>query len=1481
MSTGVVSAAPISGSTFAKPTSQPGTLFSTTAQPATLFGGTTTPALFGTTPNFSAAVVSASNATGNTSASTIKPPASSASMFSSLGAVVKPSTPTFATVSASNPAALNFSMTSSASVANTGSATPVFSGSTLFSGLTGIGTSVTDTSNKISLPALSATTVPNFQSMNLSTTKPVPQNVSTSLNTSVSGALVAPKNQVAGTATFAVKPMVQPLLTTPKDVQPISVVPKQPSKPDILTNTQTPVQQSSDPSAVKKDDTTVVNSHAIELQIRDEIRNFHGELQELFHRCRNIDLNVGTDEEKSSLVLTTNSLMEFYKELQETTDSLTADVHYLKQAVMQSFAWYEDTKSRQRRYTDPNYANLLQTQELDPFSEKQLMYIKHLIFDIESQLKQVDGFLDNQWAEFQDACKKQAKERMQLPVLEPIYQSLVRQNAILDKQRYVLKDIASRIKTRSRKAAGYPSVMNINLTNSNQDDLKLDEELSKLKINDKDIFAYKYERIIRDERKFTHAKHAALCEFFCNRSVVHIAPKKPKWLSSPVLRSNVTSLPTYITSPHVQRSLNQTFDHIAQNKYSLPQANNVETNISSSNVFNFSLLEASQTKLQQPAEKIPVQQKPMFNMPNMSEPQVFKPAVSMTSAVPENTYSMKYSAPSSITVTSAPVFSFTGTSSNVTQSKPQYFTSNAQSSGPVNFSLGSNITITPVSLNADRDKPSQAKSNNMFSFSPTNTAATIPQNKTDIVARAKVFEAKKETTKSIAQPEATLIKPNVVKTTSSSSATTESTFFGGMSTPEGKASQPFNFTVPQAKTTPIAKEPTGAVTTANTFKPASDNIVQGRDSLDTAAFSFGKALSLGQQSTPKPKANTSLMFGQGTVSPPITVAPLTSSSAADTQKAAPKPAFSIPQTTVPVSSKSSEAPVTPVTTAVSTPVVSKVETVSTTTELTTSLFGNVCTTTASAPSLFKQPSIATTNSGAFTSAGTSSLFSGASVSTPASSSIFGQQVTSTVSTSTPTPSTVSSIFAQAISTPAASTASIFGNNQTTTGSLFGVKVTTPQAATSLFAQKTENNNTTSASSTSFSFVQSATSVSAAELPKTTSIFGGAVQTTSTGFGTATTTTGFSFLQPANTTSTTQQAAAKAAIFSSAGETKPTETVSAPADKSSQEATFGFDSLAVSSADNNKFSFGNLTVSALSPNANTTTAVTTGASTFSFVQPAATNPTTTTTASFGGFGLFGKPATTTTASSFMGQPVCSPSTFTQNTGSAFGQSAGNIFAQKSSTPTANIGSIFGQSAGGSLFGGTAANTAPASSTASIFGQTASTPFGSSASSTTTKTGSIFGQSSDFGSSPATTTSGSIFGQNTFGNPAATTASSFSFNPNTGPANSGFGTSSGSIFGAKPTFGQAPAFGQPATFGSPSAFGAAPASANVFGSPASPTQSSGTFGGGFSSPSAFGQKPVFGSPPNFGQGSFGAAPAFGSSPSFGSPQFGQGSASPPGG
>lgn len=136
--------------------------------------------------------------------------------------------------------------------------------------------------------------------------------------------------------------------------------------------------------------------------------------KDLAIRLEPVIWNVGTDEERKLLAEKTSSLEEFLKELKETTNGLTDDIAYLKTLMFQSFAWLEESKSKNSAKSSPG----ARVQS----NNNQIEDLQSLFYYTQNQLTQATKALDLKWSNYQS--REMAK--MKIPSIEAIYQTLIR-----------------------------------------------------------------------------------------------------------------------------------------------------------------------------------------------------------------------------------------------------------------------------------------------------------------------------------------------------------------------------------------------------------------------------------------------------------------------------------------------------------------------------------------------------------------------------------------------------------------------------------------------------------------------------------------------------------------------------------------------------------------------------------------------------------------------------------------------------------------------------------------------------------------------------------------------------------------------------------------------------------------------------------------------------------------------------------------------
>jgi nuclear pore complex protein Nup214 len=66
---------------------------------------------------------------------------------------------------------------------------------------------------------------------------------------------------------------------------------------------------------------------------------------------------VGSEDEKRILYLKADAMDEFWRELKDTTQAQSSEIHGLKSVLMETFAWVEEAKSRTQQLNCPMYVH--------------------------------------------------------------------------------------------------------------------------------------------------------------------------------------------------------------------------------------------------------------------------------------------------------------------------------------------------------------------------------------------------------------------------------------------------------------------------------------------------------------------------------------------------------------------------------------------------------------------------------------------------------------------------------------------------------------------------------------------------------------------------------------------------------------------------------------------------------------------------------------------------------------------------------------------------------------------------------------------------------------------------------------------------------------------------------------------------------------------------------------------------------------------
>lgn len=1111
--------------------------------------------------------------------------------------------------------------------------------------------------------------------------------------------------------------------------------------------------------------------------------------------------------------------------------------------------------------------------QADPLTTKRVASVKKLAYYVQSQLEQAQKALNYKWNEAitKDANFNKPGHRMIRPILDDVYQPLVKQQEILSRQQAVLRTLRNTLK----ECDVMPILKTKSLLRSTP--FKNKDPLSKLT---KNILNMSIEPEKPKDSLLSAQKLEALRDILSNHKTVKIKPVNvemrqhlatmklnyEKSLKEKAQAIPVKSEPT--VQPQIQPTQPQTKPAFTNKEVKIEPKQEMKP--SPINVPSFTPVGG----MTQPIPGLMNVVRTLFTDEPKSE--VSSPIQLPQPKPVHPVLSQQYSPITPVALSSSPPANTRSVLKDLLQNKQANNEAKANEAkndantfmgqpicSPSSFTFSSTTSAPSATrTTAFTAKPISDITNMFTKFQPQ---TFVPESKSLFAPEFKspIFEPKSQTFAQGTKTQSLIQEPKIQTSviTGPKSFETGEPETSDTKTLQPKTDKPTTVVFGLKSSTPLPKPnvPDVLKTTQDLVKPIDKILpkpVEKENQSENLDTEVNQAKSIENKEMPKLQSKTSVL---GVL--PENIAHANASTVSDDAKAndiktevdaeiakvmeKPTPASSSASSIFAAGNANIDSVITPISTPKSDTDKSESDHADTTASPKSSIFSS--SSNSSAASIFGAAVASQTTVPTTTTSQASSIFASAvSSSPPSSSSIFGLSTKGSIfgssqtsvfgSTTSPTATTESKPSVFSTPTPASATpdspSSVFGSAVTTSqsGSIFGSSVfatATTTSVTSVFGSPvTSVFGATSTQSSVFGGTTTSTSIFSSTATTTQASLFSSVTTTSTPSAFTSTTTQASSPFGSSTTTTTSS------LFGSSGGS----VFAAAGTGSNQTSVFGVPPATTQAS--SLFS--------------SATAVTTQASVFG----AATTPTTQTS-------VFGVSTGTTQASVFGSTNPSSvfgttPTTTAQSSTSLFGGAESNLFAAASISTTSapsqtSGGSIFGGSSSGSVFGGNTnvfgGKTAFGQSnqaSASIFGGGGATSFGQqptnnfwSGGNANTEGG--FGSASGGFGQQATTQASSIFG--------GTTGGSFS---TPSPSGQAFGSPQQGVFGSpQQQSGTASAFGGSPTFGSKPVFGGTPS----FGSP---TSGFGTFGGFNKSPSSgFGAPPAFG-----GSATFGSNAPFGS-------------------
>ncbi|XP_047024011.1 nuclear pore complex protein Nup214 isoform X3 [Helicoverpa zea] len=1282
-----------------------------------------------------------------------------------------------------------------------------------------------------------------------------------------------PPRVQAQTQLFAAAPQQLEQKPTPVDIKPSPIAQLQASvaqTPAAPKLTPAQIQENAALKAEQEKINEMKANQELKNMLVKEVNDFQMELYKFMVKTRETQAKLQRDIDSINASFNYNSQDAEQLRKECSSDELRNAIAQLKLELVRACAVVAEARTHAEAKDNHQWT------QADPLTTKRVASVKKLAYYVQNQLEQAQKSLDYKWNEavLRDSQSNKSGPHMIRPVLDDVYQPLVKQQEILSRQQAVLRTLRNTLNECDVTPMFKSTSLLRNTPFRNKDPLsKLTKNILNMSLDTNDGK--------KKESLLTAQKLDALRDMLSNHKTVKIKPVNVE------MRQHLATM-----RMNYEKSLKEKVQPEKQVK-SEPEVE-IKPVIKQVQPQPFAA-----PKVESKVEPKPEPFKPSpINVPSFTPVGGMKPTVPGLASVartlfteepkPEPPKPQPQAAPLKPV---APAFSFSSTPASAdTRSVLKDLLQNKQAKNEANTFMGQPIcsptsfaftTTTATSTPAPTLFTSKPVGDNMFSkFQPqtfvqdSKPQAFAPEPKTQAFtsepklpafsAEPKPFAENKLATSIFSSPKSSETgEPEAeTKTVSLKPKTDKLTNLFALKTSTPIASPIVPDVLKTSKdvktdaTKPAEKEKSKEnvpqkVEPKVVLKPASDNKEASKPlPLQTANKTsiFGTA--------PQPVSETTASTPSESQKPVEPKSETKAESVKVPEKTEEKTSSNISSifgaVNLAASADNKSQPSTP-TTEQTAPKPDSGKELESTTSVKPSLFSSTTTASPSAASVFG----AAVTSQAKPASPATSIFSSGAQPSPTPSSVFGTSSQGSIFGNTsPTATTAASVFgstAQSVfssaanatkpsvfSTPAPATSeappspqSVFGSTTapatTQAGSIFG----------STFGQ------TPAFGATTTSAPSSPTSVFGAST--TSPVFGATPTTQASVFGAATTTTQSVFGSP--TSATTQSS-----IFGSATPTTPSAFTSTTTPSSGAQSIFA-------SATTTKPSVfsgaGSSVFGSASPN--------TGPSVFGApsTQASVFGATTATTQS----SVFGSPTPTSQASVFGSAPTTQASVFgsqpaTTTQSSIFGGGEANMFAAASISTTSapsptTGGSIFGggSSSPGSVFGGGSTNVFGGkaafgqsnSSAAAIFGGGGATAFGQQKPATNFWSGGSGNTEGGFGSTgfgqTATTQASSIFGNTTGGSFSTPSPTGQAFGSPQAPAFGGgdkpsvFGSpqQSAPAFGGSASFGAKPLFGQPSGFGSPPSGGGFGSSFGGFNK--SP-------GGGFGAPAAFGGGATFG-------------------------------------
>lgn len=321
----------------------------------------------------------------------------------------------------------------------------------------------------------------------------------------------SPFGSVASTGKVTAPAALAPVKAAPKpQATPVSL---EQSKPFITVPPNYSASQTNERKPAPEKSSSIIpldeeNNAVIQKMIAEEVQAFEKDLKELTKRSQNISTQIGNQETLSSITKQLRELTDLTDQATESNDSLSADVRLLTMSLNEAFMMTAEAKSKWEVVANPTYTNINLRSGVNQTNRRQLSKLQAMLTNNRVHLEEINKQIDSTWVLHEEEKKQYKKDRMRVPKMEVIYQTINVQREILMGQQKRLNDIKQKLDIKLTKKT--PNIQEID------------------SLSDSIVSLALVEQVEAETRKLGPNKMKKLQDLLKGHTVRTIHPKRPE-----------------------------------------------------------------------------------------------------------------------------------------------------------------------------------------------------------------------------------------------------------------------------------------------------------------------------------------------------------------------------------------------------------------------------------------------------------------------------------------------------------------------------------------------------------------------------------------------------------------------------------------------------------------------------------------------------------------------------------------------------------------------------------------------------------------------------------------------------------------------------------------------------------------------------------------------------------------------------------------